>query len=105
MPMYAMVEIQGSQYKAVKGVTLTVDRISSETGTVLQYDKVLMLRDDNGVKIGEPYVVGASIKAVVEQHIRGEKVLVHKYKRRKRYKRTRGHRQPYSVIRIEEITA
>ena len=103
--MYAMVEIQGSQYKAVKVVTLTVDRISSETGTVLQYDKVLMLRDDNGVKIGEPYVAGASIKAVVEQHIRGEKVLVHKYKRRKRYKRTRGHRQPYSVIRIEEITA
>jgi large subunit ribosomal protein L21 len=102
--MYAMVEITGSQYKAEKGSVLTVQRVASEKGDVVEFDTVLLLRDDKKVKIGEPYVKGAKVKAVVEDHVRGEKILVHKYKRRKRYKRTRGHRQDYSVLRVEEIT-
>ena len=102
--MYAMVEILGSQYKAQKGSTLTIDRIASDAGSVVEYDTVLMLRTDGDVKVGDPYVPGALVKAVVEGHVRGDKVIVHKYKRRKRYKRTAGHRQPYSVIRVEEIT-
>lgn len=102
--MYAMVEITGNQYKAEKGARLTVNRMPSEKGDVVQIDRVLMLRGDAGVTIGEPYVSGASVKAVVEDHVRGDKVLVHKYKRRKRYKRTRGHRQDFTVLRVEEIT-
>ncbi|TVQ23680.1 MAG: 50S ribosomal protein L21 [Spirochaetaceae bacterium] len=102
--MYAMVEILGSQYKAEKGSTLTIDRIASDTGSIVEYDTVLMLRTDDEVKVGDPYVSGARVKAVVEEHVRADKVIVHKYKRRKRYKRTAGHRQPYSVIRVEEIT-
>jgi len=102
--MYAMVEIKGNQYKAEKGNLLTVDLVDSEKGDVVEFDSVLMLRDDAGVKIGEPYVAGAKVKAVVEDHVRGSKVIVHKYKRRKRYKRTRGHRQHYSLLRVEEIT-
>jgi large subunit ribosomal protein L21 len=103
--MYAMVEIQGNQYKAEKGASLTVDRVAAVAGEKLEYDTVLMVRDEANVRVGEPYVMGAKVTAVVEEHVRGEKVLVFKYKRRKRYKRTRGHRQDYSVLRIEEITA
>ncbi|MFW5742028.1 MAG: 50S ribosomal protein L21 [Spirochaetota bacterium] len=102
--MYAMVEIKGNQYKAEKGGLLTVQRVASEKGDVVELDSVLMLRDDSSVKIGEPYVSGAKVKAVVEDHVRGNKVIVHKYKRRKRYKRTRGHRQDYTLLRVEEIT-
>ena len=103
--MYAMVEIQGGQYKAAKGEKLTVDLVAREKGDVVEFDNVLMVRDDKKVTIGEPYVKGAKVKAVVEDHIRGSKVLVYKYKRRKRYKRLKGHRQNYTVLRVEEITA
>lgn len=102
--MYAMVEIQGAQYKAEKGARLTVQKVPSEKGDVMEFEKVLLLRDEKAVKIGEPYVKGARVKAVVEDHIRGDKVTVFKYKRRKRYRRTRGHTQSYSVLRVEEIT-
>ena len=102
--MYAMVEIQGSQYKAEKGARLTVQKVASEKGDVMEFDKVLLLRDEKNVKVGEPYVKGAAVKAVVEDHIRGDKITVFKYKKRKRYRRTRGHRQNYSILRVEEIT-
>lgn len=102
--MYAMVEIKGNQFKAEKGSLLTVDRMPSEKGDVVEFDSVLMLRDDTSLKIGEPFVSGARVKAVVEDHVRGDKVVVFKYKRRKRYKRTRGHKQQYTVLRVEEIT-
>ncbi len=102
--MYAMVEIKGNQYKAEKGELLTVDVVASEKGDVVEFDSVLLLRDDKNLKIGEPYIAGAKVKAVVEDHVRGDKVIVHKYKRRKRYKRTRGHRQHYTVLRVEEIS-
>ncbi|HKJ85596.1 MAG TPA: 50S ribosomal protein L21 [Spirochaetia bacterium] len=102
--MYAMVEIKGNQYKAEKGELLTVDVVASEKGDVVEFDSVLLLRDDKNLKIGEPYIAGARVKAVVEDHVRGDKVIVHKYKRRKRYKRTRGHRQHYTVLRVEEIS-
>lgn len=103
--MYAMVEIKGNQYRAEKGDKLTVERVASEEGDVVEFDSVLMVRDDKNITIGEPYVAGASVKAVVEEHVRGDKILVYKYKRRKRYKRLRGHRQDYTVLRVEEISA
>lgn len=102
--MYAMVEIQGSQYRAEKGARLTVQRVASDKGAVMEFDKVLLLRSDKDVRIGEPYIKGAAVKTVVEDHVRGNKITVFKYKRRKRYRRTRGHRQSYSVLRVEEIT-
>ncbi len=102
--MYAMVEIKGGQYRAEKGGLLTVQRVPSEEGDVVEFDTVLLLRDDANVVVGEPYVAGAKVKAVVQEQLRGEKVIVHKYKRRKRYRRTHGHRQQYTVLRVEEIT-
>lgn len=101
--MYAMVEIQGRQYKAEAGTVLKVNKISGEAGQELEFDRVLMVRNDSDVKIGAPYVNGASVKAVLESNGRDPKVIVYKYKRRKDYKVTRGHRQDFTLVRVKEI--
>ena len=101
--MYVMVEIKGKQYKANEGAVLKVDRIDGETGDVLEFDSVLMLRNDADVKIGNPYVDGASVKAVLESQGRDKKITVLKFKRRKNYSRKYGHRQAFSKIRVKEI--
>ncbi len=102
--MYALVEIKGRQYKARKGRTLKVDRIAGDKGDTLEFDSVLMIRDDEeGVKIGTPYVEGAKIKTVLEDHGKDKKVVVYKYKRRKRYHKKQGHRQQFSLIRVDDI--
>jgi large subunit ribosomal protein L21 len=104
--MYAVVEIKGKQYKAQEGDLLKVDTVEGADGDVLEFDSVLMLRaDDEKVSIGNPYVKGARVKAVVEEHGRDRKVIVYKYKRRKGYRRRRGHRQQYSLVRVKEIAA
>jgi large subunit ribosomal protein L21 len=100
--MYAVVEINGKQYRAEKGATLTVDRFDAEKGSALSIDKVLLLSGDS-VKVGSPYVAGAAVKAVVQDEIKGDKVIVFKYKPKKDYRRTRGHRQSYTVIKVEDI--
>lgn len=103
--MYAMVEIQGKQYKAEEGALLKVERLSEAEGNAVEFDSVLMLNDDKNVKVGNPYVSGATVKAVVEGHDRNRKVVVYKYKKRKRYARKQGHRQSYSTLRVREISA
>ena len=102
--MYAMVEIQGKQYKAEQDALIRVDRITQETGEAVEFDSVLLLSSDKGVKVGSPFVKGATVKAVVEEHVRDRKVRVLKFKRRKNYSRLTGHRQSYSLIRVKEIT-
>ncbi len=101
--MYALVEIKGKQYKAEKGAVLKVDRIDSEKGDSLEFDKVLMLSNDSDVKIGTPYVEGIKVQGSVEDQIKDKKVVVFKYKRRKNYKRTQGHRQQYTLVKINDI--
>lgn len=100
--MYAVVEINGKQYRAEKGATLTVDRFDAEKGSALSLDKVLLLSGDT-VKVGSPYVAGAAVKAVVQDEIKGDKVVVFKYKPKKDYRRKAGHRQRYTVLKVEEI--
>ncbi|HUW40685.1 MAG TPA: 50S ribosomal protein L21 [Rectinemataceae bacterium] len=100
--MYAVVEINGKQYRAEKGATLRVDRFDAEKGSSLSLDKVLLLSGDE-VKIGLPYVSGAVVKTVVQEEIKGDKIIVFKYKPKKDYRRTRGHRQRYTVLKVEEI--
>ena len=100
--MYALVEIKGKQYKAEKGSLLKVDSLKSEVGTEFVFDTVLMVGGEDS-KIGTPYVAGASVKAVVEHNIKDKKVRVFKYNRRKAYRRTQGHRQQYSLIRVSDI--
>ena len=102
--MYALVEIKGKQYKAAEGILLKVDHIDAEPGNQVEFDSVLLVSDDKNVKVGQPYVKGVKVKAVVEEHGRDKKILVFKYKRRKNYRRTRGHRQQFSLLRVQEIT-
>jgi len=100
--MYAVVEINGKQYRAEQGATLSVDRFDAEKGSSVSLDKVLLLSGDT-VTIGEPYVTGASVKATVQDEVKGDKVIVFKYKPKKDYRRTQGHRQRYTVIKVDEI--
>lgn len=102
--MYALVEIQGKQYKAQEGSLLTVDRLEGEAGRDLEFDTVLMTSDDQKVQVGTPYVSGAKVTATLEDQIKGEKLHVRKYKRRKGYRRKLGHRQRYSVLKVTGVT-
>ena len=100
--MYALVEIKGKQYKAEKGSLLRVDKIEGEKGDKLEFDSVLMLSGDD-VKVGAPYVDGAKITATLEDQVKGKKVKIFKYKRRKNYSLRKGHRQQYTTVRVEDI--
>ncbi len=102
--MYALVDIKGKQYKAEKGSTLRVDKLDNEKGDTVEFDTVLMVREsDSDIKLGTPYLDGVKITAVVEDQIRDKKVIVFKYKKRKGYRRKQGHRQYYSIIKVEDI--
>jgi large subunit ribosomal protein L21 len=102
--MYALVDINGKQYKAEKGSKLKINRIAREAGEKIEFNKVLLVSGGDEVKVGTPYVDGASVTATVTEHGKDKKVVVFKYKKRKRCRRKNGHRQPYSVITIEDIT-
>mgnify|MGYP000938546899 CR=1 FL=1 len=102
--MYALVEIKGKQYRAEKDALLKVDRFEQEPGAPVEFDSVLCTVSGDAVKVGKPYVTGVTVKATVEGHEKGDKVRVYKYKRRKSYRRTRGHRQQYTLLRVSEIS-
>ena len=101
--MYALVEIKVKQYKAVKGSVLKVDRYDSAVGDSLEFDTVLLVSDENGTKVGAPYVAGAKVTATIGETVKDKKVIVFKKKRRKGYKKTQGHRQKYTMLTVEDI--
>ena len=101
--MYALVEILGKQYKAEEGKDLVVDKLSMEEGSSYEIEKVLAVVDGDSAKFGSPYVEGAKVTATVGNEFRGEKVKVYKFRRRKGYRRTQGHRETYSTITINTI--
>ncbi|PIQ60979.1 MAG: 50S ribosomal protein L21 [Bacteroidetes bacterium CG12_big_fil_rev_8_21_14_0_65_60_17] len=103
--MYAIVEIAGKQYKVSQDDTLYIPRQSAETSSTLSFDKVLLVADGENVSVGTPTVEGASVNATVLDHVKADKVLVFKKKRRKRYKVKRGHRQPYTQIKVTALNA
>jgi len=102
--MYALVEVKGKQYRVEEGEVITVDRMA-DTGEKVEIDDVLLLSDDGKVAVGSPYVAGAKVTATCEEHLRGRKVIVYKYKKRKNYRKKQGHRQHYTKLRIEKIEA
>lgn len=101
--MYALVEYKGKQYKAEKDVLLQADKLEAEKGSTIEIDTVLLVNNDGAVSVGTPYVQGAKVKAVVEESFRDKKIIVYKYKSKKDYHRTIGHRQEYTTIRVQEI--
>jgi large subunit ribosomal protein L21 len=100
--MYAVVECNGKQYRAEIGAVLKVDRFDAEKGATVSLDKVLVLSGDS-IKVGAPYVAGAAVKTRVQDEIKGDKVVVFKYKPKKDYRRTQGHRQRYTLLKVEDI--
>ncbi|MFP4064777.1 MAG: 50S ribosomal protein L21 [Bacteroidales bacterium] len=103
--MYAIVEIGGQQFKIQKDQKLFVNLLDNEAGNELEFDQVLLLADGENIQVGTPVVEGAKVKARVLEHVKADKVLVFKKKRRKGYQKMNGHRQPLTQIQIEEITA
>ena len=101
--MYALVEILGKQYKAEEGKKLVVDKLSLEEGSSYEIGKVLAVVDGDNAKFGAPYVEGAKVMATVGAEFRGEKVKVYKFRRRKGYRRTQGHRETYTTITVDKI--
>ena len=101
--MYAVVEIQGSQFKVSKDQKLYVNRIDAKEGSKVSFDKVLLVDDGKKVQIGKPSLSGTSVEAKVVSHLKDDKVIVFKKKRRKGYKVKNGHRQPITEIIIQDI--
>lgn len=102
--MYAVAEIAGKQYILEEGKTVDVDRLDLEVGAPVDIDTVCLIKDASGaVKVGAPFVSGAKIKATVKEEVKGKKLLVFFYRKRKDSKRAKGHRAKYSRLLIEKI--
>jgi len=101
--MYAIVDIAGQQFKVEKERKIFVHRLSAEEGATVEFEKVLLTDNEGDVKIGAPVLEGAKVTAKVLSHVKGDKVIVFKKKRRKGYQKKNGHRQYFTQIQIEEI--
>jgi large subunit ribosomal protein L21 len=103
--VFAIIKTGGKQYRVEPGQAISVERLPYEVGQEIDLDQVLLVSGDEGVKVGAPLVEGARVKATVIAHERGPKIVVFKYKPKKRYRRRSGHRQELTRLRIEAIEA
>ncbi|TNE79632.1 MAG: 50S ribosomal protein L21 [Bacteroidetes bacterium] len=103
--MYAIVEIAGQQFKVQKDQMVYVHRLSDAEGASVTFDKVLLVDNNGDVKVGKPVLSGAAVTGKVVSHLKGDKVIVFKKKRRKGYQKSNGHRQSFTKIQIEDIKA
>ncbi len=103
--MYAVVSSGGKQYKVHEGEILRVEKISGEIGDQVSFDKVLMYSDGDNVRIGTPVLDDVAVQGQIVEQGKSKKIIVFKYKRRKRYRRKQGHRQQYTAVKIENIEA
>ncbi len=102
--MFAIVEIAGQQFKVASGQEIFVHRLDASEGDNVNFDKVLMTSNGGAPNIGTPILSGSSVKATVLEHVKGDKVIVFKKKRRKGFRKKNGHRQQFSKIKIDSIT-
>jgi large subunit ribosomal protein L21 len=103
--MYAIVNIAGQQFKVSQDAPVFVHRLDANEGDSVSFDQVLLVDNNGSVKVGAPTVSGAKVTAKVLAHVKGDKVLIFKKKRRKGYQKLNGHRQSFTKIQIESITA
>lgn len=103
--MYAIVVTGGKQYKVAIGDTVDVERIDAEIGAAVELDRVLMVSDESGVRVGQPELEGAQVSATVMAQARAPKVIIFKYRAKQRYRLKKGHRQDFTRLRIDAIQA
>ena len=103
--MYAVVATGGKQYKVQEGDILRVEKLEGEVGATVTFDKVLMTSNGEEVSLGAPLLEGAEVTGEIVEQGKAKKIIVFKYKRRKRYRRTQGHRQPFTAVKISAIKA
>ncbi len=103
--MYAVIKTGGKQYRVTNGLKLKVEQIPADVGAEVTLDQVLMAGEGESVKIGAPFLAGATVKATVISHGRHDKVKIFKMRRRKHYQKHQGHRQNYTELRIDTIAA
>ena len=101
--MFAVIRTGGKQYRVEPGDCITVERIAGDAGASVTFDEVLMLADDKKQTVGKPLVKGATVAATVLEQARAPKIIVFKKKRRKGYRRTHGHRQDITVLRVTDV--
>ncbi|MFZ5906181.1 MAG: 50S ribosomal protein L21 [Nitrospirota bacterium] len=101
--MYAIIENGGKQFSVAPGSTIQVEKLSAGAGSEVTIDKVLMVAQESGTTFGTPYINGAKVIAMVEASGKAKKVTVHKQRPRKVYRNLRGHRQPFTVLKIKDI--
>jgi large subunit ribosomal protein L21 len=101
--MYAIIESCGKQYKVAEGDVVFFEKLDVEEGKKVTFDKVVLVSDDKKVEVGAPYVKGVKVEGKVVANGKGKKIIVYKYKAKKNYRRTQGHRQPYTKVEITSI--
>lgn len=101
--MYAVIETGGKQYKVSEGDVIFIEKLEAAEGEAVTFDKVLVVADGEKVNVGAPVVAGASVTAKVEKQGKAKKIYVFKMKRKKNYRRKKGHRQPFTKVTIEKI--
>lgn len=103
--MYAIVDISGKQFKVTKDQSIFVPKMQGEAGASVTFDQVLLVDEDGKVNVGTPQVKGAKVSGKILEHVKGDKVLVFKKKRRKGYKKLNGHRQDFTKVQIDKISS
>jgi large subunit ribosomal protein L21 len=103
--MYAVIETGGKQYKVQEGDIITIEKLNAEAGDEITFDKVLALSDGNTLKVGTPMLDDAKVFGSVVENGKGKKVIIYKYKAKKNYRKKQGHRQPYTMVKIESLSA
>ena len=101
--MYAIIESCGKQYKVAQGDVVFFEKLDTEVGKKVTFDNVVLVSDGEKIEIGNPYVKGFKVEGKVVAHGKGKKIIVYKYKAKKNYRRTQGHRQPYTKVEITSI--
>jgi len=101
--MYAIIESCGRQYKVAEGDVVFFEKLDAEEGKKVTFDQVVLVSDNGKIEVGAPYVKNVKVEGKVVSHGKGKKILVYKYKAKKNYRRTQGHRQPYTKVEITKI--